>query len=424
MRFTAARDAPRRTNSATWYLSVLAVGSVCGLWAGYLWPAQPVFKGQAPGVLIPIAAFVVAASLWIMLRRRKPSSGWLLSFSVLLAAAWAANLLSFRFHGDAFTYGAMLFVPIVAMIVLKPPSVKEGESALIALAWSVTVVLASTRVMEILGFLKVKDQPAIIIWFDEKYYWLPINQFLGIDGRWPGPFGHNGYTAMMGAFIIVIAVAFWSRSSWVFLAVGAFTLLVTSGRASAGAAAAGIVLYAMFTDRGWIGRLRRRWRVLVGLLVLMGGLFVLFSGKSGLTGRQDIWPAFWDLWRTSPLMGVGTNGIATSGGITQEYGHAHSMYLDLLARNGLIVFLLVMMALGIGFGITLAAALRGQPGSLALLAAYLVTAVTEPRNDWVHPGTYVLIVIISVFTAGASLREGASGKPPTGSDTIPLSIRQ
>jgi O-antigen ligase len=324
----------------------------------------------------------------------------------VLVLAWIANIVSFNIHNDAFTYGALLFVPILAMINLKPPTASEGVSVLLGLAWAVTVVLVGTRVAESLGLIDVKDQPLGIIEFDESYYWLPLNDLVGIDGRWPGPFGHNGYTAMMGAFLIVIAVVFWTRSSWVFLSVGTLTLLVTSGRASAGAAAAGIVLYGMFTNKGPFTRIAPLLRIIGGIVVLTAGFAVLLSGRSGLTGRQNIWPAFWDLWLTSPVVGVGSSGISTSGGITEQYGHAHSMYLDLLARNGIIAFALVVTALAIGVGITIAAALRGNPGPLALLTAYLIVALTEPRNDWLHPGTYVLMVVVAVFTAGASLQGG------------------
>lgn len=392
--------------SARPYLSVLVVGMVLGLWAGYLWPGRAVVFGQSPAVLIPFASFTVALVLWWLLRERTRTGGWRLAFSGVLVLAWIANIVSFNIHNDAFTYGALLFVPILAMINLKPPTASEGVSVLLGLAWAVTVVLVGTRVAESLGLIDVKDQPLGIIEFDESYYWLPLNDLVGIDGRWPGPFGHNGYTAMMGAFLIVIAVVFWTRSSWVFLSVGTLTLLVTSGRASAGAAAAGIVLYGMFTNKGPFTRIAPLLRIIGGIVVLTAGFAVLLSGRSGLTGRQNIWPAFWDLWLTSPVVGVGSSGISTSGGITEQYGHAHSMYLDLLARNGIIAFALVVTALAIGVGITIAAALRGNPGPLALLTAYLIVALTEPRNDWLHPGTYVLMVVVAVFTAGASLQGG------------------
>jgi O-antigen ligase len=291
------------------------------------------------------------------------------------------------------------------MVGLKPPTWHEGRLAFLALAWAITSILAITRLLEMTGLLPVKFQPPGIIQFDTEYYWLPINHALGIEGRWPGPFGHNGYTAMMGAFIIVIAVAFWSRSSWVFIPIGVFTLVITSGRASVGAAVVGLILIAMMTTTGRLGRVPRKWRVPLGLVVLLLGGLVLFGGKSGLTGRQVIWPAFLDLWKTSPWTGVGGGGIAVSGGITQQFGHAHSMYLDLLVRDGVFAFATVMVALAIALGITLVAGFRGRPAPLAILAAFLITGITEPRNDWLHPGTDVLMVVLCVMTAAVALRQ-------------------
>jgi hypothetical protein len=417
---TRSRQHPgtrRFRSSAAFYITALMWGTVFGLWAGYLSPSTPVLWGQAAAVIVPMAAAGVSFTFWLVLEPRQMLKGWPLGFVVLLGGAWLANLASFRFHGDAFTYGALAFLPILVMLALKPPTEKEGASVLILAAWAISLVLTATRLLQVLGVIPVKSQPANVIEFDEENYWLPLNDLLGIDGRWPGPFGHNGYTAMMAAFIIVIAVVFWTRASWVFLTVGVFTLLVTSGRASAGAAVLGIVAYAMFTHQGRLGRVPRMWRIPTGSAILAGGVVVLFSGSSGLTGRQNIWPAFWDLWLTSPVMGVGTSGIAASGGLTQAFGHAHNMYLDLLTRNGLVAFLLVMTALALGLGITLVAALRGQPGPLALLAAYLVTAVTEPRNDWLHPGALVLMSVLCVLTAAAfsssRLTTGASHRSPT-----------
>jgi hypothetical protein len=362
-----------------------------------------------------LAAFVLALALWFVLKRRAPARQWPLAFLAFLAIAWVVNLVAFRYHGDSFTYGALLFVPILFMVALKPPTSLEGRATFWVLAWAITAILVITRLLEMTGLLAVKFQPAGIIQFDTEYYWLPLNNVLGIEGRWPGPFGHNGYTAMMGAFIIVIAVAYWSKSSWVFLVVGAFTLLITSGRASAGAAVAGLILIAMLTTKGRIGRVPRIWRVPIGLVALACGCLFLLSGKSGLTGRQTIWPAFLDLWKTSPWTGVGGGGIAVSGGITQQFGHAHSMYLDLLVRDGVFAFVTVMVALALALGITISAGVRGMPGPLAILAAFLITGLTEPRNDWLHPGTDVLIVILCAMTAAATLRERRADRLSVGS---------
>lgn len=392
---------------------MLLVGTLSGLWAGYLRPDRAVIFGQSLAVLIPILSFVLALSLWFLLRSRSRTSNLGLTFLGLVGISWIAAVLLYRFHGDAFTYGALLFLPILLLIGRKPPIYEEVSATLVAFAWAVSIVLITTRLLEMFGVIDQKHQPDIIIWFDETYYWLPLNDSLGIEGRWPGPFGHNGYTAMMGALIMVIALAFWTRGSWLFLMTGAATLLVTSGRASVGAAAAGAVIVALFTERGLFGRIPRKLRLVSGVILLLGGLAILISGRSGLTGRQDIWPAFWELGLTSPWVGVGSSGIVVSGGITQDFGHAHNMYLDLFVRYGAISLAIVIAVLALGLVICLRAALRGYPGPMAILVFYMITAMTEPRNDWIHPSVYVLVVVLSVMAALAALRPNGLPTPRT-----------
>jgi len=227
---------------------------------------------------------------------------------------------------------------------------------------------------------------------------------LGIDGRWPGPFGHNGDTAMMGALLIVIAVSYWTRASWVFIAVGGFTLLLTDGRASIGAAIAGSVVLVVFAREGRIARIPRGVRIGGGLAVLVAGAAFMYSRSAGSTGRDTFWPAFLKLWESSPFVGIGTSGISISGGVTEQYGHAHNLYIDELARYGLLGFLTQFGAIALGVVIAFLAANRGVAGPLAILTAYLVTGITEPRNGWMSPSVTGMLVILAVVTAGVALR--------------------
>ena len=409
---SAIETRARQFSSVPW-LAVLLIGTLGGLWAGYLRPNQAVIFGQSLAVLIPIFSFVLALALWILQRPRSRASNLGLIFLGFVGLSWIAAVLLYRFHGDSFTYGALLFLPVLFLIGKKPPSYDEVSGSLVAFAWAVSTVLITTRLLEMVGVIDQKYQPDIIIWFDETYYWLPLNDWLGIEGRWPGPFGHNGYTAMMGALIIVIALAFPTRGNWLFLITGAATLLVTSSRASVGAAAAGAVIIALFTERGLFGRIPRKWRLVSGLILLVGGLATLLSGKSGLTGRQDIWPAFLELGLTSPWVGVGSSGIEASGGLTQDFGHAHNMYLDLFVRYGAVSLAIVTAVLALGLVICLRAALRGYSGPMAILVFYMITAITEPRNDWIHPSLYVLVVVLSVMAALAALRPNGLLMPCT-----------
>jgi O-antigen ligase len=260
-----------------------------------------------------------------------------------------------------------------------------------------------------LGVLALKAQQRGVIEFDIEFYFLPVNDLLGIDGRWSGPFGHNGPTAMMGALLIVIAVAHWTRASWVFIVVGGLTLLVTSGRASMGAIIAAFVVLLVFSKHDRITRIPQGIRIWSGLIVLLAGAVFMYTRPAGVTGRSAFWPAFLELWESSPLVGVGTSGISVSGGITQQFGHAHSLYLDELARYGLLGFVTQFGAIALGVVIAFIAAKRGVASPLAILTAYLVTGVTEPRNDWINPSVTGMVAILAVVTAAVAL-EGKQGR--------------
>jgi O-antigen ligase len=399
-------------NSGSWYASVLAVGVVLERAGYYLWFEQPVFKGQALDVILPFLAFAVALACWLLLERRGPASRLLLAFLGSMALAWVVHLVLYRLHVDAFKYTALLYIPVLAMFAFKPLRLKEAWAAVLACAWATTCLLIGVRSLEMTGVIPIKSQVASTIAFDKERYFLPLNDLLGIDGRWPGPFGHNGDTAMMGALLIVIAFAHWTKASWVFLPVGAFTLLITSGRASMGAAAAGLVVMAMFTSVKPFDRVPKRIRVIAGACTLAVGAWFMYSWRAGLTGRDTIWPAFIELWQTSPWIGVGGSGIQISAGIsaanrelTQTFLHAHSLYIDELTRFGVVGFATQFGALAIGVAIAAIAAGRGRPGPLGILIAYFVTGITEPRNSWISPTVTGFLVILMVVTAAASLQE-------------------
>lgn len=398
-------------SSASWYLGVLAAGVVLERYVNYLWFEIPVVFGQPANVLSGFVYFFAATTVWLLLGPRARARGWLSAFLVLMTAAWLIHLVLYRYHGDAFNYTALLYVPVLFLVWWKPPTKDEAWTAVSVFAWTVSIVLVGTRVLENLGLLQVRNQSESLIAFDTERYFLPLNSFLGIDGRWPGPFGHNGDTAMMGALLIVIAVVRWRRSSWVFLSVGVLTLLVTSGRASIGAAAAGLVIIFMFRDGTyfWVTRIVR---IPIGVVVLALGAWVLMNRPAGLTGRNTIWPAFFELWQTSPWIGVGGTGIAQGNVWTIEFQHAHNMYLNDLAREGLLGFGIQYVAVALGVVIAARAAWWGYPGALAVITTYLITGITEPRNPWIAPSaTGFLFILMVVYASTLKRSTGAAVSP-------------
>ena len=395
-------------SSASWYLGALSVGVVLERYVNYLWFETPVIFGQPANVLIGFVYFFAAAVIWAMLDRRPRAQAWLSAFLVTMSVAWAVHLLLYRYHGDAFNYTALLYVPILFLIWWKPPTRDEAWAAVSVLAWTVSIVLVGTRLLESIGVLAVRNQTDALIAFDTENYFLPLNPVLGIEGRWPGPFGHNGDTAMMGALLIVIAVARWRRSSWVFLTVGVLTLLVTSGRASIGAAAAGLLIVFMFREGSFLW-LSRAVRIPIGIIALASGAWVLINRPAGMTGRNTIWPAFLELWQESPWIGVGGSGIATGNEWTIQFQHAHNMYLNDLTREGLLGAGIQYAAVALGVVIAARVAWWGMPGALAVISTYLITGITEPRNPWIAPSaTGFLFILMVVYASRVTRSESAA----------------
>jgi hypothetical protein len=157
-------------SSASWYLGALSVGVVLERYVNYLWFETPVIFGQPANVLTGFVYFFVAAVIWAMLDRRPRAHGWLSAFLVLMAVAWAVHLLLYRYHGDAFNYTALLYVPILFLIWWKPPAKDEAWAAVSVFAWTVSIVLVGTRLLESVGVLSVRNQTDALIAFDTENY--------------------------------------------------------------------------------------------------------------------------------------------------------------------------------------------------------------------------------------------------------------
>ena len=401
--------APLR-DSPAWYLSTMSIVVLLERYARYIWEEQPLVWGQSPNILLVFIGFGFSSAFWIVLKPGIRAQGWLQIFLAMMSAAWVVHLVLYRYHGDAFNYTALLYVPMLLMLYFKPPDSRSIKIAALVFAWATAVVLTLTRILEMAGLLEVKSQPQGIIEFDEERYFLPLNDLLGIDGRWPGPFGHNGDTAMMGALLVIVAVAFWSRGSWFLVVVGGLTLVLTNGRASIGAAAAGLLLLVMFSQNPRLQRFPRGLRIGGGSVLLLAGALIMFARPAGLTGREKIWPAFLELWAQSPVLGVGGSGIAEGNEVAQFYGHAHSLYIDELARWGLAGFVAQFAAIGVGLFIAARAAGFGFPGPLAVIVTYLVTGVTEPRNNWIAPSATGFLLVLMVLSAAAYLQHRPDGR--------------
>jgi O-antigen ligase len=149
-------------------------------------------------------------------------------------------------------------------------------------------------------------------------------------------------------------------------------------------------------------------RIPLGIVALTFGAWVLVNRPAGLTGRNTIWPAFFELWQTSPWIGVGGSGINQGNEWTIQFQHAHNMYLNDLTREGLLGAGVQYVGVALGVVIAARVAWWGVPGALAVIVTYLITGITEPRNPWIAPSaTGFLFILMVVYASTLSRRREA-----------------
>lgn len=381
-----------------------------GAYGNYLAPLATesgvTIKGQSLGIVIPIVMFPIALILWLQYRGRPSRSTWLQVFLGGLVVAWCIHFTITRFHNDMYVHTIWLFIPIVLMISLKTPSSVDAWQALVALAWSAAIIMVLTRALEMANvipqwFYPTPDQAQ----WEINHYWLPFAGHFGIASRWPGPFGFNSKTGFVAVFLVITALARWQRiSSPVFLTIGVLGMLLTGGRGVYISALAGILVLLLFSQRSFTSRIPPAIRI--GILVLAVSLVAFkfaFSptATTGRIGEDGIWNSFLDLWRTSPVIGVGLSGIWKAPGRAGEAMDAHSIFVQEVAQFGLLGFVSQYAVLTVGILISLRSALKNWSGPLAVLAIYLIAGTTDLlHNGWQQASMHVLIVVLAVLSAG------------------------
>ena len=409
------------------YVGSLVIITMLAGWSNYLSPLLVpeglALKGQSLAVVIPIVGFPIPLVLWLVYRGTRTGSRWLVAFLVGLAVSWVLHMVLLRIHGDQNNHLVWLFIPILFMLLWKTPTSQQAWQAILVFAWSAVVILVVTRALEVAGVLPFFHIEQWIIDFEKERYWLPLSGYLGLEGRWPGPFGFKSKTGFISTLLVLIGLARWrTSSSIVFIIVGGLGILLTGGRGAALALAAGLFILLVFAARGPISRIPMAIRAGIGALAVIGFGLTFFRSPlatSGRFGDGGIWDGFINLWRTSPWIGVGQTGILADpkAGISME---AHSLYLQELTRSGVLGFTFQFVVIALGLGIVSVAAYRGLAWPLALLAAYYVASLTEVFQDgWLQQSTYSLLIIFCVLAAASWLteHEGSSsadrGEPGT-----------
>ncbi len=391
--------------SAKWYLSAISLAIVLAGYVQYLWQYNfqnlLLLKSQPPGVSVLLIGFATAFVFWLFVPWKVNADKWLKLAIGLLVLTWAIVLITSLVHEDLFTHGVWTYTPILLMLTLKSPTLEETHFAIAFTGWLLVGVLVLTRMLEIIGVLDIAFIGQGMIAYEPQHYWLPFSGWLGPEYRWPGPMGHNAMTGVIGAYLIVIGVASRAKTGVLFAIVGVITMLLTSSRVSFVAAAIGVAIVLLLGNN----RLARKvsWRAR-GTLVLMvatisAGAALIVSPN--LTGRTSYWPAFVDLWLSSPWIGVGETGKAL-GDSSISGTNAHNIFLDTLALYGVLPLLSMMAALATMVFICTRAAMAGQVLPLAIVTVFLVIGLTQADHGWIGPSEPWWLLVLAAFMASAA----------------------
>lgn len=387
------------------YLSVVAAATVISPYMTYLVRDDVRIKGQPLYIVSELLAVPIALVLWWLYRG---SATRVTALKVLLGAAlaaWTVRMALVIVHGDQFSHLVWVTPLFLALLWFKTPTWREARTAVVVLAYALATMLLTAYLLEVMGLYEPLYVPVSITEFQQQQYWLPLDGFPGIEGRWTGPLGHNTRAGLAAAFVVVVGVARWSRSSIYLVPVGSFFLLAASVRASYLATFAGIVIVLLFSQWRGFGRIptRARWLGLAAMVVI-AGVGMLVTG-AGLTGRQRIWPEFARLIPESAVIGIGYSGIRDEGGLVALSGDAHNILLDEVVRFGMVGFLAMATFLAWVAWLSFRAANRGFTLGAAVFATYIVASMTDVQNSWMELSYHSFLIVMGALAAGVWLNE-------------------
>ena len=172
-----------------------------------------------------------------------------------------------------------------------------------------------------------------------------------------------------------------------------------------------VALFVAALYRPRIGRVQMNGisRAIVLAVAALAFVALIVLLDPTINNRIPVWATFWNLWWSSPLVGVGGEGIATAiqgDGLLGGWAtHGHNIFIDPLARSGLLGLLPLLTALLSALIVTLRAAEVGRQAGLTVLACFLAIGITEDVVDWRYLGIQAFpLLLAAMLGVGATLQ--------------------
>ena len=391
-------------NSAIPYLATVAIGVLVARFSSYIFRDGPLIKAQPPEIYISYLFFGLAFVLWLLYRGSRSRAGLLNLVYLLTLVFWVVRILLTYLHENNYNHLVWLVPLLLFMLYLKAPTWQDLWTALLIMAITMAIMMVAAYVLELVDLVQPIPKNKGRIEFESSSYWLPMEGLFGQEGRWTGPFGHNR-TALVAAFVLVIALAKLTKWSWFLVPVGIFFTLLTSVRGPILALLAGVAILVLFSNLPLIRKVPMviRWLLLGGGVGLVGVFYVLTG--TGLTGRDQIFSGYIDQGKTSPITGVGQYDLDIGNDGTIDFLDAHNIFVDEFSRNGLLGLTGLLLVSGLSLWLMLKTANRGFAGPLAVMVTYLVASSSDIHADLIHMSFIVVLVLIATACAGTFINE-------------------
>ena len=383
------------------YLIPLFLIPIVGTFGHYFAPNEAIFKGQDWGIVGSFLLAGITVLLWLPRRFNVNWNRTHLIFFVISLALWLLQTISTQLDQSLFNLTAFIFPLVIVLIWAKnPESVMMSKAFLFMLYGLLLIGLLSLLLGETglapNGFYGVDSGGSRIPF---------ISDIFGIETRWAGPFGSVNYAAPVGGLLLVSGFAFAGANRALISLGGLLVLTLSQGRASLVAVlVAGLVLTA-YSDVVVQSAHRIQYRLLLvfGPAIALG--IYIFTQDPTLAFRTQIWLNFFELFLSRPLTGVGFSGVGQyvnekmlSDPLFVPHNHAHSVYLDLAARYGVLALFLTLGLFVTVFTVAWRRRLSNKGTGLSIFIFVIIAGISETIYSWQYCTVYFLTLIYVLFT--------------------------
>jgi len=382
------------------YLWVLFSIPAVSTFGHYLAPNRPFFKGHDLGVLSVLALTVIAALLWIPLRRRSSWPTLALVFLGLLGTAWLYQVTRIQIDGSLFNISAFAMPIILLLIAIKPVSRFELQVGLLVLGYSLVVIAGLSLSLGPTGL--VPDSFDSLNSVEDR---LGLLRIFGVETRWSGPFGDVNFASPAGALVVVIGLSSRGLNRFVLPIAGILILVLGQSRTATVALILALLVMAVASSTVRSSRFRLQIQIAaVATVVTSVAAYVVMFDPS-LNGRTPIWNDFLELFFSEPLIGVGNEAILDFMERDAEqqgfifHTHGHSVLIDGAARFG---FFFAALTVSL-YAISLVAGARALPsfgpGPLGLAVFCIAAGAAETIYSWNYWSIYSAVLVFTVLAA-------------------------